>query len=283
MRLSDFKPELINKAIEIYLHNAYENDDLRQAHALKFGSSTSLKEILGKFEKDAGLKLDSYTLRLGCQHYPHMKLSLWEAYYSGEYVFAVDRHDGFNFAQEMPDFESWIGIKSKNFKIKKQIEEEWYKAGVPTLRSIREEKLSQSDIMREFSGSYVLVVENDEDAGGILDLILSSAGYGSIWVGSKRKALELLKDKEKAEKIGVAIVDILLSDGTGADVVKALRSNAATQDIPVILSSAMNSNDVYMAEADGYLRKPFSAEKLVETVAEAIRRGYGGRGKVKEK
>ncbi len=273
---------MVNQAIRIYLEHAYDDPVLRESHAVNFAPSLSLREVLADFEKEPDTKLESYSLRLGCQHYPHMKLALWEAYFHDEYVFAVDRHDGFDFSQNTEDYDQWLGLRSKNFRVKAEIENAWYNAGIPTMRKVKEERLSQSDVLREFSGHSLLLVDNDEDAGAVLQMILSSEGYGATWAGSVEDVRKILDDPEQSARCGMALVDLLLNDGSGADVLKMIRACPQTQDIPVLLTSAMNSSDVIIADADGYLRKPYSAENLLKVIADTLRRRYDGHEKLVE-
>jgi len=275
LQLRQITPVLFNQAIEIYLEHAYDDRVLRESHAVHFDESLPIHDVLAALDREE-TRLASYSLRLGCQHYPHMKLALWEAYYHDEYIFAVDRHDGFDFSHTGPDYEGWLGIKSKNFRIKVVIEDAWYAAGIPTMRRIKEERLSQSDVLREFSGHTVLLVDNDADAGAVLQMILSGSGYGCVWAAGIKEARAILADPDRRSRCGMALVDLMLSDGSGVDVVKAIRACPDTQDIPVLLTSAMNGSDVVLADADGYLRKPYSGEDLLQTIANTLRRRYDG-------
>ncbi|MBN2713378.1 MAG: response regulator [Planctomycetes bacterium] len=275
MLLKDMTPQLVNRAIEIYMEHAYDDDALREAHMVRFDPESCNGSILCRFEREDA-KLKAYHLRLGCQHYPHMKLALWEAYYRDEYVFAVDRHDGFDFNKTGPDYEAWLGIKSRNFVIKDKIEKAWYEEGIPTLRSLKEERMSRSDILRAFSGHRVLVVDNDADAGAIIQMILMSEGYGCRWAGSLKETLELLDDPDFLSSCGMALVDVMLTDGSGMEVIKHLRARPETQQIPIALTSAMSGRDIDMTNADGYLQKPYSAEDLRDLVQLLVRKKYDG-------
>ena len=279
MRLEDITPSLVNTAIDIYLAHAYEDAVLRESHRVTFDESASMGAVLEHFEREEA-KLASYSLRLGCEHYPHMKLAMWEAYFHNEYVFAVDRHDGFDFHHVGEDYEAWLGVKSRNFQVKTAIETAWYEAGVPTLRKVKEDRLSQSDVLREFSGHSLLLVDNDADAVAVLEMILSHAGYRCVCADSMVEVQAILEDDEQAARCGMALIDLMLSDGSGMDVVKMIRACPATQDIPILVTSAMNRSDVLLRTADGYLRKPFSADHLVEVVGQTLRRRYDGHEKL---
>lgn len=275
VNLSRITPELVNQAIEIYLQYAYDDPDIRQEHLVSFGAALPIDKVLGSFEREE-TALASYSLRLGCQHYPHMKMALMEAYFHDEYAFAVDRHDGFDFERTGPDYEAWLGIKSKNHQAKVKIEDAWYEAEIPTLRRLKEDRFSRSDVIREFSGHSVLLVDNDQDTVDIMKMILSDAGYLCVSADSLARVKELLKDDEIRKKCGLALVDLMLSDGSGVDAIAMIRANSGTQDIPIMLTSAMSMTDVKDTCADGYLRKPYSAQALVDAVNSAIKRRYDG-------
>lgn len=282
MRVDKMDAALFNRAIAIYLQHAYEDETLRGMHSKSFDGTLPVDQVLADFEnEDAGLR--AYSLRLGCQHYPHLKLAVWEAYYPGEFVFAVDRHDGFDFKKRGPDYDAWVGIRSKNFAIKGAIEDAWYKAGVPTLRSLKEDRLSQSDILRAFGGKRVLVVDNDGDAGAILQMILSSAGYGCDWVPSVKDTVAHLEDDERRAACGMALIDLMLTDGSGLEVLEQLRARPETQDIPIVLTSAMSPTDIDLGEADGYLQKPYCADDLLETVRLTLQQHFDGHSRIVQK
>lgn len=267
---------LANLAIEIYLRQAYDDAVLRKKHALEFDPSLPFEAILSRFDReDATLR--RYALRLGSQRYPHMKLVLTEAYYPDEYVFLVDRHDDFSFTRKGPDFDAWLALKSRNYRLKREIEDAWYAMGIPTMRQLRETKFTQSDVLRVFSGHTILLVDNDPDGGAIMQLILTNAGFGCQWAKSMSEAILYITDPTNAKLCGLALVDLLLTDGTGLQIVKAIRAQPETQDIPILLTSALSESELLLQDVDGYLRKPFSADELVARVKDLVRMRFDKR------
>jgi len=273
LKLEQITASLVNAAIRIYLRHAYDDAGLRDAHAVQFADGLAISDILSQFSREPST-LQSYSLRLGCQWYPHMKLNLSEAYYPGEFVFVVDRHDGFDFSMSGPGYDEWLGTRSRNHHVKLAIEDDWYGAKVPTMRSLRETKLSESDIVRAFSGDRVLIVDNDSDTGAILEMILGEAGIAAVWVSGVADAAQILQDEN--QHFGLALVDMLLTDGTGLDVIDLIRNKAATQEVPIILVSAMQQSEVKKNDADGYLHKPYSAQQLLKAVKTMLKRRYDG-------
>lgn len=280
MKLEKLTSELLNEAIEIYLMYAYDNEELRKKHMKSFPSGLSNEELLAQLEQEAGQESEnahkSYVLRLGSEDYPHMKLAIHEAYYRGEFIFVVDCHDGFRFDSSAPDYKEWLKLKNQNRQRKLVIEKEWYTADLPTLRRLKESALSRTDCIREFRGQEILVVEDDPDGAAILNLILTSNGFKCHNERSVRDTASYVTSSDC--KCGMAIIDVVLCDGSGIDVIKSIRAEPQTQDIPVILVSAMNGEDI---ESDGiivenYVRKPFSAKELVDTVERILQTQYDG-------
>jgi len=274
MRLDRIDAAMLNEAVAIYLRLAYDNPADRERRAVRFDPGLPVAEALNRFERE-GEGSAAYTLRLGSRQYPHMKLALWEAYFRDEFVFAVDRHDGVDLALPPADLEAWLSVKSDNYRTKAAIEEAWRTAGLPTLRGLKEERLSTTDVFRVFAGHTVLLVENDPDAAAIVELILRAEGYRVRRAASVREAREAIRHPD-GEHCGLALVDLLLADGTGREVVRALRATPATQDIPILLTSAMRDAEASVPEIDGCLRKPFEAGELLAAVALALRRHGDG-------
>ncbi len=275
LRLDDITASTVNAAIDIYLRLAYGDAVAREEHAKRFDPETPIEDVLSTFDREDG-KLKAYALRLGSQEYPHMKLVLREAFFPDEYAFVVDRHDGFAFPRNEPGYEEWLRLKEQNYRLKKEIQKAWFEAELPTMRTIKEQKLSESDLIRAVRGHLVLMVDNDPDAGAILETILRSGGYECHWVQTVAEANEALQDKRSGGRSVLALVDLLLPDGDGFDVVKAIRATPAVQDIPVILTSALQDEDVDLDCADAYLRKPYSGKQLLKAVRLMLRARYEG-------
>jgi CheY-like chemotaxis protein len=68
----------------------------------------------------------------------------------------------------------------------------------------------------------------------------------------------------------MVIVDMLLADMSGLEVIAGLRSNLATASIPVVMLSAGQELDApeqaKAAGAEAYLQKPVQIQTLIETI-----------------
>jgi two-component system phosphate regulon response regulator PhoB len=112
-----------------------------------------------------------------------------------------------------------------------------------------------------------LVIEDDKDIRDTIVYILQEENYEVI-ASEDSKILKSINDY----KPNLVLLDNWLtdwkSDANGQQLSKELKSNPATSHIPVIIISAV-SNIKEIAEAglaDGYLRKPFDLNELIEIV-----------------
>ncbi|MBN1439753.1 MAG: response regulator [Anaerolineales bacterium] len=113
---------------------------------------------------------------------------------------------------------------------------------------------------------WILIVDDDPDTRRLLQLILARAGYEVASAADGRQALQALSDSVP----DLLLSDVMMPDLDGFALLKRVRSNPATQTLPVILLTAKTTiNDA--AEglglgADDYLTKPFQKNDLLARV-----------------
>mgnify|MGYP000799171858 FL=1 len=117
----------------------------------------------------------------------------------------------------------------------------------------------------------ILIAEDDADIIELLSLYLSGEGYHILSAENGRQALELMR----TEKISLAIVDIMLPEVNGYDLIRKIRE---TQNFPIIILSAktMDTDRILGLNlgADAYMTKPFNPLEVVAYVKAALRRYY---------
>lgn len=118
----------------------------------------------------------------------------------------------------------------------------------------------------------IYCVEDDSSIREIEIYTLQSTGFearGFETAGDFFKALQ----KEKPELV---ILDIMLPDMEGTEVLKQLKKDVSTKDIPVILASAKGTEYDKVkgldTGADDYLAKPFGMMEMVSRVRAVLRR-----------
>jgi diguanylate cyclase (GGDEF)-like protein len=120
--------------------------------------------------------------------------------------------------------------------------------------------------------STVLVVDDDRDIATFIEMNLRIEGFDVRVAHDGIEALEMIN----LELPDLALVDVMMPRLDGIEVVRRLRSTAATTSLPVIMLTAKSlpSDKVVglSAGADDYLVKPFDTLELVARVRSTLRR-----------
>ena len=115
----------------------------------------------------------------------------------------------------------------------------------------------------------ILVVEDEARLANLIARVLKEEGYSAQTVGDGRSALALAL----AEPFDLLIVDWMLPDLDGVQVVKRLR--AAEASVPVLMLTARSQIEDRVegldAGADDYLPKPFAFPELLARVRALLR------------
>ena len=117
---------------------------------------------------------------------------------------------------------------------------------------------------------HVLAVDDEANVTRLVQLILQRAGYRVTTASDGAEAL----DKIREDRPDLLLSDITMPHLDGIELLRRLKADASTADIPVVVLSAKAQDaDVFEAQrsgADAYLPKPFSPAQLMEAVAEAL-------------
>jgi two-component system KDP operon response regulator KdpE len=123
-----------------------------------------------------------------------------------------------------------------------------------------------------------LVVDDDVFVSSALAEILTEEGYdvhtASNGFSALRQAAEL--------RPSVMLLDLVLPERSGIDVLAELRADPATRDVAVVVVTGHpeHLNDVLLEEADGVIGKPFDLDELLAIVRRAIQRASTRRAEV---
>ncbi len=121
------------------------------------------------------------------------------------------------------------------------------------------------------SKKYVLVVDDDPDLVETVGMLLESKGFE---VG---KAYDGIEGEEaiKKRRPDVLILDVMMPRKNGYQLCKELKDNKWTQDIPIILLTAVGEAvptttythyEGMTIEAEDFIPKPVDANTLVQAV-----------------
>jgi signal transduction histidine kinase/CheY-like chemotaxis protein len=112
-------------------------------------------------------------------------------------------------------------------------------------------------------GERVLVVEDDAHAFDLIASALGSAGYLSIRARHGDEALELAR---KSRPVAVTL-DLVLPGLDGWEVLKRLKGDSSTREIPVVIISIVDNRELGVAlGADDYFVKPVDRERLIARI-----------------
>lgn len=109
----------------------------------------------------------------------------------------------------------------------------------------------------------ILLVEDDAGIVGLMQDVLIEEGYRLVTAFSCQEALLQLETLQP----DLIICDLLLSDGSSAEVRRYARTPARLQQVPMLLMSAIRpaeaANDIWYTD---YLAKPFDLVDLIARV-----------------
>ena len=118
----------------------------------------------------------------------------------------------------------------------------------------------------------IFVVEDDRDIADLVSLYLTKSGWQPQVFDSGTEALAAIRQAPPV----LVILDLMLPGMDGLAVCRALRSDAVTARIPVIMVTARGDETDRIVGlelgADDYLPKPFSPNELVARVRALLRR-----------
>ena len=119
---------------------------------------------------------------------------------------------------------------------------------------------------------HVLVAEDDRDIGELITHYVQKNGWTVHLTPSGTEALAYARQ----HAVDLAILDLMLPGMTGLEICRALRAEARTAAIPIIMvtAKAEESDRIVGLElgADDYLAKPFSPNELIARARALLRR-----------
>ena len=113
----------------------------------------------------------------------------------------------------------------------------------------------------------VLVVEDEPDIAELITLQLRFEGFEAVTTSRGEEAVSIARNRH----IDLITLDMMLPDMTGIEVLRRLKANAETAQIPVVIVSVMQPKSLgNEAEGVEHVTKPFALEKLIESVRNTL-------------
>lgn len=120
--------------------------------------------------------------------------------------------------------------------------------------------------------ALIYIVEDDKNIREIESIALKNSGYQVMMFEFARDFMETL-EKQLPDLL---LLDIMLPDADGLEIVESLRQKAVTKELPVIMVTAKTAEIDKVKGldigADDYLTKPFGIMELISRVKALLRR-----------
>jgi two-component system, OmpR family, phosphate regulon response regulator PhoB len=118
----------------------------------------------------------------------------------------------------------------------------------------------------------ILVVEDETDIQEVLEYNLKRDGHDVVLTGTARDGLRHARERRP----DLVLLDLMLPDGSGTELCKTLRQDAATRGVRVVMLTAKGEEIDrvigFELGADDYIVKPFSVRELLLRVQAVLRR-----------
>ena len=123
--------------------------------------------------------------------------------------------------------------------------------------------------------ALIYIVEDDTNIREIESFALKNSGYQIQDFSSAKEFHRAVKEK----KPDLVILDIMLPDEDGMEILQKLRKNAETKRLPIMMVTA-KSTELDRVKgldtgADDYMTKPFGVMELISRVKALLRRSMG--------
>ena len=111
-----------------------------------------------------------------------------------------------------------------------------------------------------------LVVDDDAMIRDVVTAVLTADGFEVVQAENGRRAVEFLDAEPRPINIAVIILDVMMPEMNGLDVLTHLKLHDDTRTLPVLMLTGEDKNDDIMAGyncgADYYITKPFTRQQL---------------------
>ncbi len=116
----------------------------------------------------------------------------------------------------------------------------------------------------------VMIIEDEEDAAELFAEMMRISGFRVVKTSKSAPAIEMMT----AEKPDVILLDIMMPEVSGLDILRSMRRDPALANIPVVVVTAKGMpadiKNGMEAGASTYLTKPVGFLDLKEAVERAL-------------
>ena len=116
------------------------------------------------------------------------------------------------------------------------------------------------------SKAHLLIVDDEENIRQITKATLEKFGYKTLTAADGTEALALYT--QNASEIRIVLTDMAMPFMDGAATIRALRK--INPNLPIIAASGLPPTEIDSLNVNAFLAKPFTAEKLLTTLAKIL-------------
>lgn len=117
----------------------------------------------------------------------------------------------------------------------------------------------------------VLAIEDDAQLAKLLRLYLKMESFAVRTAATRAEIDKALREVPRPD---VVLLDVMLPDSDGFDVLETIRRDAQLKDLPVIMTTAKASREAVLkglrGGANGYVTKPFDVAVVVRAVRSVL-------------
>ena len=118
----------------------------------------------------------------------------------------------------------------------------------------------------------ILIVEDDPDQAALANLRVIAGGYS---VRIARSCKELVEEIRTHALPDLVLLDVMLPDGNGFDMLTSISRNVSSPSLPVVMLTVLAKPEEVRRGlnlgADGYVTKPYSRRVLTEVIYGVLR------------
>jgi CheY-like chemotaxis protein len=113
----------------------------------------------------------------------------------------------------------------------------------------------------------VIVVEDEPHLAKFLKHFLGLEGFDARVAGNRAEIVEAVRLPPRPDLV---LLDVMLPDADGFDVLMKMRAHPALADVPIIMLTAKTTREAVIKGlshgADGYITKPFQTDVLIKAI-----------------
>ena len=149
-------------------------------------------------------------------------------------------------------------------------------AGATLLRSgsfLADERIANlRPVAKPPSETMILAVEDDPDQAALAELRLKMSGYKVTTVARAKALSRHLREEARPDLL---LLDVLLPDGNGLEILAQLRARPEFATLPIVLltvkAELADIRKGLELGADGYVTKPYSQNQLAEVIGRVLK------------